>query len=66
MGGKKKGNKYIFMFSVMSASPSTPPADVIGKMRRGESGGGVEITWLPQNGDFHFSVSSVCVHILLT
>lgn len=37
MGEKKKGNKYIFMFARMSASPSIPPADVIGKVRRGES-----------------------------
>ena len=36
-GRKKKGNKYIFMFSVMSASPSTPPADVIGKIRKAKS-----------------------------
>lgn len=35
---KKKGNKYIFMFNGMSASPSIPPADVIGKVRQGESG----------------------------
>lgn len=38
VGEKKKGNKYIFMFAGMSASPSIPPADVIGKVRRRESG----------------------------
>lgn len=35
---KKKGNKYIFMFTGMSATPSIPTAGVIGKVRRGESG----------------------------
>lgn len=33
----KKGNKYIFMFNGMSASTSIPPADVIGKVRRGDT-----------------------------
>lgn len=36
--GEKRRNKYIFMFAGMSATPSVHPADIIGKVRRGESG----------------------------
>ena len=36
--GEKRRRKYIFMFAGMSASASIPPAAVIGKVRRGDSG----------------------------
>lgn len=36
--GEKRRRKYIFMFAGMSALASIPPAAVIGKVRRGDSG----------------------------
>lgn len=35
---EKRRRKYIFMFSEMSALASIPPAAVIGKVSRGDSG----------------------------